>query len=101
MVARLGLSAQEAKNITFYKAVGCPECLNTGYKGRLAIFEVMEVDDEIAKLIVQRADASAVRKAALRQGMTLLGADGVRMIRAGATTVEEVLSVAYVEEISE
>jgi general secretion pathway protein E len=101
MIARLGLSAQDAKGITFYRAEGCPECLSTGYKGRLAIFEVMEVDDEIAKLIVQRSDASVIRKAALRQGMTLLGADGVRMIRAGATTVEEVLSVAYVEEIME
>lgn len=101
MVGRLGLSAQDAKSITFYKAVGCAECLNTGYKGRLAIFEVMEVDDEIAKLIVQRSDSSVVRKKALQQGMTLLGTDGVRMIREGLTSVEEVLSVAYVEEVIE
>ncbi|MFA6991425.1 MAG: ATPase, T2SS/T4P/T4SS family, partial [Candidatus Babeliales bacterium] len=101
MIRRIGLSAEEAKQITFYKAVGCAECLNTGYKGRLAIFELMEISDEIAKLIVQRSDSSVIRQQALKQGLTLLGADGVRMIRAGATSIEEVLSVAYVEEVLE
>ena len=101
MFTRIGLNAQDAKTITFYKAVGCAECLNTGYKGRLAIFELMEVNDEIAKLIVQRSDASVIRQKALQQGLTLLGTDGVRMIRAGATSIEEVLSVAYVEEVVE
>ena len=101
MIRRIGLSVEEAKQITFYKAVGCAECLNTGYKGRLAIFELMEISDEIAKLIVQRSDSSVIRQQALKQGLTLLGADGVRMIRAGSTSIEEVLSVAYVEEVLE
>jgi general secretion pathway protein E len=101
MLARIGLNAQDAKKITFYKAVGCGDCLNTGYKGRLAIFELMEVTDEIAKLIVQRVDSSIIRQKALQHGMTLLGTDGVRMIAAGVTSIEEVLSVAYVEQVAE
>jgi type II secretion system protein E len=98
MIERLGLSAQDAKNITFYRAKGCDECLKTGYRGRLAIFEIMEVDDEIAKLIVQRADATVIRRKATDAGLVSLGIDGIRQIKAGMTTIEEVLAVAYVEE---
>jgi type II secretory ATPase GspE/PulE/Tfp pilus assembly ATPase PilB-like protein len=98
LISRVGISAEEAKKITFYTAVGCDDCLKTGYRGRLAVFEVMEVGDEIAKLIVQRADASVIREIALKQGMTLLGYDGIRNIKAGYTTIEEVLAVAYVDE---
>lgn len=98
MLERIGIKPEEAKSITFYKAVGCDECLKMGYKGRLALFEVMEINDEIAKLIVQRVDATIIRKKAMDHGMTLLGADGVRQIKAGVTTIEEVLAVAYVEE---
>lgn len=98
LLERIGLTAQEAKSITFYRPVGCDECLNMGYKGRLAVFEIMEINDEIARLIVQRADATVIRKKALEQGMTLLGTDGLRQIRAGLTTIEEVVAVAQVEE---
>jgi type II secretory ATPase GspE/PulE/Tfp pilus assembly ATPase PilB-like protein len=98
LISRVGISSEEAKQITFYTAVGCEECLKTGYRGRLPVFEVMAVDDAIAKLIVQRADASVIRDAALKQGMTLLGYDGVRNIKDGKTTIEEVLAVAYVDE---
>ncbi len=97
MTRKIGLSPQETATIIFYQAGGCDECLKTGYRGRLAIFEIMEVNDEIAKLIVQRADATVVRKKAIEEGMTLLMADGVRQIRAGLTTIEEVAAVAYVE----
>jgi type II secretory ATPase GspE/PulE/Tfp pilus assembly ATPase PilB-like protein len=70
----------------------------TGYKGGLAIFEVVEIDDEISKLIVQRVDATVIKQKALEHGMVLLGMDGVRNIKAGITTIEEVMSVAYIEE---
>jgi general secretion pathway protein E len=101
MIRKIGLTAAQAASITFYNAVGCDECINTGYRGRLAIFEVMEVDDEIASLIVQRADASVIKRKALQQGMTTLGQDGLRYIKEGKTTIEEVLSVAFVEEAIE
>jgi len=96
-----GISAAEAKTITFYKAVGCDECLGVGYRGRLPIFEVMEIDDDLAQLIVKRVDATVIRQKAIEKGMTLLGIDGIRSIKAGKTTLEEVLSVAYVEEVAE
>lgn len=98
ILRRAGISEKEAAEITFFKAVGCDECLMTGYHGRLSISEVMEVDDEIAKLIVQRVDATVIKQRALAHGMTILAVDGVRNIRAGLTTLEEVMSVAYVEE---
>ncbi|MFA5306313.1 MAG: type II secretion system ATPase GspE [Candidatus Babeliales bacterium] len=98
MIRRLGLSVEDAKKITFYRAKGCDECLKMGYKGRLAIFEIMEVDEQVAKLIVQRADATVIRRKALEQGMKMLSSDGIRQIKAGTTTIEEVLTVAYAEE---
>ncbi len=101
MIKRLGITDQEANKIDFYKAVGCDECLNNGYKGRLAIFEVMEVDDEIAHLIVERSDANVIREKALERGMILLGQDGLRRVALGQTTIDEVLNVSYVEQAVE
>ncbi len=98
MLGRIGMTPIAAKGITFYQPVGCDECLKTGYRGRLPVFEVMEVNDKIGRLIVQRVDASIIAQEALGDGMTSLGADGVRNIKAGLTSIEEVLSVAYVEE---
>jgi type II secretory ATPase GspE/PulE/Tfp pilus assembly ATPase PilB-like protein len=96
---RLGISPEEAKSIKFYEPKGCDNCLKTGYRGRFAIFEMMPIEDEIAKLIVQRADAKVIRQKALDMGMTLLVTDGVRRIKEGVTTMDEVISVAFVEEV--
>lgn len=96
---RLGLSEQEAAKITFYKAVGCENCLNTGYRGRLAVFEVMVMTNDIAKLTVERADTNVIQAQAIKDGMTLLIQDGVRKIAEGLTTVEEVLTVATSQEV--
>jgi len=101
LLKRVGIKPTEAEHITFYKAVGCDECFNTGYKGRLVIFEVMEVTDKMSHLIVERANASVIKKLALEEGMHTLGMDGLRYIKAGKTTIEEVLSVAHVEEAVE
>lgn len=97
MISRLGLTGQEAQKITFYKAQGCEQCLQTGYKGRLPVFEIMEMTEGIARLTMERADASVLRKQALQDGMTLLLHDGIRKIKSGLTTIEEVLSVATFE----
>jgi general secretion pathway protein E len=99
MVKPLGITEAEAAAMTFYKAVGCDECLKLGFRGRLAIFEIMQVNDDIARLVVQHADATVIRKQALAGGMTLLSTDGVRQIKAGLTTIEEVLTVAHVEDV--
>ncbi len=99
LIKRLGLTPEEAKGITFYKAnpEGCDECMHTGYKGRLAIFEVMQMTDGIERLAMERADTSQIRKQAVQDGMTLLLQDGIRKIKEGVTTIEEVLAVATIE----
>lgn len=97
LLKRLGISAAEAKKITFYEPKGCSECLNTGYRGRLAIFEVMEMTGPVAALTMQRADTAQIRSQAIKDGMTLLVHDGVRKIEQGLTSIEEVLAVATME----
>ncbi len=97
LLRRLGISPEEAKKITFYEPKGCSECLNTGYRGRLAIFEVMEMSGPIAALTMQRADTAQIRSQAIKEGMTLLVQDGVRKIEQGLTSIEEVLAVATME----
>jgi len=94
----IGLTEKEAKSIIFYEQVGCEECNNTGYKGRLAIFELMRITPEIAKLTIDRADTSLLRNQAIDDGMKLLVQDGLRKIKEGLTTIEEVLSVATIEQ---
>lgn len=98
MLESIGLTLAQAQGITFYQAVGCDECGGTGYKGRLAIFEVMAMSPEVAKLTVERADASVIRRQATAEGMTLLIQDGQRKIKEGLTTIEEVVRVAAAQE---
>jgi len=93
---QLGLPA----NTVLYKAVGCRECRNTGFFGRHAIFEWMDIDNEIRQLILKRESTDKVRDAARRNGMKMLAEDGWRMVRMGVTTVEEVLSVTTAKEVS-
>ncbi len=98
LLEKIGLSQAEAKKITFYGPVGCEECNNNGYRGRLAIFEVMEMTSAIAKLTMERADTGVIRDQAIKDGMTLLINDGLRRIKEGLTTIEEVIAVATLEQ---
>ena len=77
----------------FYRGRGCRECRHVGYKGRLGIFELLRIDDEIRELIVQRASAGRIRDVAEAHGLKLLRTDGWRKVRAGQTTLEEVVRV--------
>ncbi|HRN78302.1 MAG TPA: type II secretion system ATPase GspE [Candidatus Dependentiae bacterium] len=97
LLARIGISAEEAKKITFYEPVGCTECNETGYRGRIAIFEVMDMTEGIADLTMVRADTGKIREQAIKDGMTTLIQDGIRKIKQGLTTIDEVLSVAAIE----
>ena len=76
---------------------GCEACGGTGYLGRTGIFELLPVTDGIKDLILSRADAGAIRSRALSEGMALLREDGWDKVRAGMTTVEEVLRVTRAE----
>ncbi|MEQ2007142.1 MAG: GspE/PulE family protein [Limisphaerales bacterium] len=87
-------------NHKIFKSVGCRECRNTGFHGRNAIFEWMDTNVEIRQLILQNTSADKLRDVALRNGMRTLAEDGWRLVRQGATTVEEVLSVTTAKEVS-
>jgi general secretion pathway protein E len=98
----LGMNLEKNKDVTFYKPKGCDECNMMGYKGRLPLFEVMSMTDNVAQLTMERAATVNIRKQAQKDGMTLLLDDGIKKIKEGLTTVEEVVSVATVfEEPSE
>jgi type IV pilus assembly protein PilB len=80
-------------NVEVYEPVGCERCRQTGYRGRIGLFEVMSVSDEIRGLIVTRAPAGEIAKMAISQGMTTLREDGLGKVRAGRTTLAEIARV--------
>ena len=94
--AKVGIPA----DVTIYKSVGCRDCRNTGFHGRHAIFEWMDSDAEIRKLILQNVSSDQLRDTARRAGMKTLAEDGWRLVRLGITTVEEVLSVTTAKEVA-
>jgi type IV pilus assembly protein PilB len=87
----VGLSSEEARSIKTYKGKGCATCNNTGYKGRIGLYEVMEITDELRELILIGASALELRKKAIDDGMISLRESGLQKIRAGVTTLEEVV----------
>lgn len=76
-----------------YRAVGCPDCMETGYSGRTSIHELFPLDEEMHRVIMAGADATVLHSAARRQGMVTLYEDGLRKVAAGRTSMEEVLRV--------
>lgn len=87
----IGFNEKEAQKATVYKPDGCSSCNNTGYKGRTGLFEVMEVSDDIRDLILARSNSKDIKKKARQQGMATLRQSGLIKIKAGITSVEEVL----------
>jgi type IV pilus assembly protein PilB len=87
----VGFTTDESKNLKTYKGKGCSTCNNTGYKGRIGLYEVMEVNDEIRELILIGASSLELRRKAIEDGMITLRESGLQKIRAGLTTLEEVV----------
>jgi type IV pilus assembly protein PilB len=87
----LGVTPDEVKSFPVYKGKGCPICNGTGYKGRVGLYEVMPMKEEVKELVLARASASEIKKEAIRLGMKTLRQSGIFKIREGLTTVEEVL----------
>ena len=79
----------------FFRGKGCKECNHTGYKGRLALFEIMSISPAIKKLINERAESNLIKKTACEEGMTTLFQDALHRAFQGETTLEEVLRVTY------
>jgi type IV pilus assembly protein PilB len=87
----IGFSKEESAKVKVYKPAGCNTCHNTGYKGRIGLFEVMEVTDDIKDLILSRAQSKEIKRKSRENGMTTLRRSGLKKIMEGTTSVEEVL----------
>jgi type II secretory ATPase GspE/PulE/Tfp pilus assembly ATPase PilB-like protein len=92
----LGKLLPDDKKETFklFKGAGCSECNNTGYLGRIGIFEALTVTEKVGRLILERAPASEIEKQAIEEGMITMKQDGYLKVLEGTTTIEEVLRVA-------
>jgi len=90
-LAELGFTEREISTLELFKGRGCDRCNHTGYKGRIGLFEVMVVDDDVRELILSGASAVELRQRVLENGMVGLRESGRRKIRDGMTTVEEVV----------
>jgi type IV pilus assembly protein PilB len=90
-LVEIGFSPEEATTVKTYKGRGCPTCNETGYKGRIGLYEVMEITDEIRELILIGASALELRKKSIEDGMITLRESGLQKIKNGTTTVEEVV----------
>ncbi|HWU27477.1 MAG TPA: type II secretion system protein GspE, partial [Microbacterium sp.] len=91
---QVGMPEEMIADAQVHTAVGCSACSNTGYRGRVALHEVMTVTDEIEQRLVARATGADLRELALEQGMVALRDDGWVKVSDGITTIEEVLRVS-------
>ncbi|HBP50939.1 MAG: Type II secretion system protein E (GspE) [Candidatus Shapirobacteria bacterium GW2011_GWE1_38_10] len=85
---------KDGKKMTMPKIVGCDKCNNTGYLGRIAIYEVMPITEKISKLVVEKAAAAMIQKEAINEGMLTMKQDGYVKVLEGVTSMDEVLRVA-------
>ncbi|MEA3487460.1 MAG: type II secretion system protein GspE, partial [Thermodesulfobacteriota bacterium] len=95
-LAKIGIDRDMLKDRKIYRKRGCSACMNTGYRGRTAIFEMMLLDDHLKKLILKTSDANQILKDAVKSGMTTLLQDGTRKVLEGITTIEEVFRVTRI-----
>jgi len=92
-----GRDPAASRDGTFYEARGCPDCAGTGYQGRTAIGEILELSDPIRELILERKPLSEVRKKAKAEGMTFLREVGLDKVRQGITSLRDLNKVTFVE----
>jgi type IV pilus assembly protein PilB len=90
-LVEIGFTKEEAADLKLYKGKGCTTCNNTGFKGRVGLYEVMEITDELRELIIIGASAMELRRKAMELGMITLRESGLCKIREGITTIEEVV----------
>ena len=97
-IRMLGLSPEYLENHQFYKGKGCDRCGRTGYKGRIGIYEIFQITEDIGKLIFANEPTGVIRDAARRNGMRSLRDDAMRKAAAGISTLEEVIFVTLMDE---
>ena len=92
-----GLDPGEWNQITFYEGPGCLECSGSGYRGRTAITELLDLSDRIREMIIGRRPTSEIKRVAREEGMSFLRESGLRKVRAGTTTLREINKVTFLE----
>jgi len=91
----IGISREMLQGGKICRGRGCPSCLDTGFKGRTGMFELMILDEPVRNLILKTSDANAIKQQAVEQGMSTLRQDGAQKVLSGITTIEEVFRVTY------
>lgn len=91
------LDVAPGANVTLYRGAGCAACSQTGYRGRIGIFELMVLNDDIRRLIGGKADSTAIKHAAITNGMVTLKQEGAERVLQGQTTLEEVMRITQQE----
>jgi type IV pilus assembly protein PilB len=94
MLIDMGMKPDDATKAQVYKGVGCRHCNNTGYKGRIALYEVMPFGEELKELVLQGASTTEIKAESIRLGMKTLRMAGLTKLLEGTTTPEEVLRVS-------
>jgi type IV pilus assembly protein PilB len=91
----LGYTEEEANTVKCLKGKGCPTCNGSGYKGRLALYEIMPIGSEIKEMILEGASADELKKTGVRLGMRTLRMSGLNKVKEGVTSIEEVVRVTF------
>jgi type IV pilus assembly protein PilB len=99
LLVESGLDTATYAAHTFYEGAGCLECGGTGFKGRTAICELLDVTDRVRDLILSRSPASEIKRAARDEGMTFLRDSALTRVFAGTTTLQEINKVTFVEVV--
>ena len=97
---RIGIKRSSLRDGTLYRATGCEKCFNMGYSGRMAIFEMLVINDDIRNLTLSKVDSSKIKRMGLEHGMTTLRMDGADKIIRGLTSVDEVMRVTEDENVA-
>ena len=96
----LGVSVAEAGDLTLFRPAGCENCGQTGYRGRTGVFEVLEMDESLRRLVASGTPESVIRRAGIESGMVPIGQDGLAKVIAGETSLDELRRVVFCEEES-
>jgi len=94
----LGVKPEEIRTIPLYKGTGCKNCSDTGYKGRMAIYEVMPINENLKELILKGASSTDLKKEAIKSGMSTLRKSAINKMKQGLTTAEEALRITFADQ---
>ncbi len=97
MLLASGMDLKEWRGFAFREGTGCIECGGTGYRGRTAIHELLDLTDPIRELILEKKPTSEIRKLAQREGMSFLRESALDRVRRGLTTLKEINKVTFIE----